>query len=80
MRLDNFRGWGLLAVKGKVKAGATPGLAFGTTPPINVSPLGIFSVCQANCWMYVYIMDISIQSWSGQIYGGQAKARFVVVF
>ena len=40
MRLDNFRGWELLAVNGKVKAGATPGLAFGTTPPINVSPLG----------------------------------------
>ena len=34
--LDNF-GVGVLPAKGKVKAGATPGLAFGTAPVINVS-------------------------------------------
>ena len=45
-------------MNGKVKAGATPPLAVGTTPAINVSPLDFFSFCSGNFCIHAYIIWI----------------------
>ena len=51
MRLDNPRVEAARSEE-KVKAGATPGLPFGTPPAINVSSPGFFSVGQGNSHTY----------------------------